>query len=67
MQGYDDQPSMEDVLGRLDSMSGRAKHKAWQGIQKLSAASVYVMLSEIVGLVGELFLLAKGNRLQRRS
>jgi hypothetical protein len=40
MQGYADQPSMEDGLGRLASRSGKRKHKAWQGIHELGVFSV---------------------------
>jgi hypothetical protein len=40
MQGYADQPSMGDGLGRLASRSGKRKHKAWQGIHELGVFSV---------------------------
>jgi hypothetical protein len=39
MQGYDDQPSMEDAFNRFASNSSKAEHKAWQEIQDLGASS----------------------------
>jgi hypothetical protein len=40
MQGYADQPSMEDALGRLASNRSKAEHEAWQETQESGGGSV---------------------------
>jgi len=55
MQGYDDQPSMEKALGKLASRSSRAKHKAWQGIQKSGGGSGYVCYQRLEGFLENCF------------
>lgn len=46
MQGYADQPSMKEGLGRLASRSGKREHKAWQGIHELGVFSVFDVIRD---------------------